>query len=623
MPASRTFEPLESRRLLAAGDIDPTFGDGGAVPLDFVPRLVVPLADGQVILVDDNDDPDEINRLLRRNADDDMTLDTTFGTQGIVSLAPSIIEDINAAIILKDGKILLGGSRTDGNGAFGVLVRLTADGQLDTTFGDNGVASYPAALDAPLRLYLIQSLAEAPDGKIVFTGFIEGTGKVDRVNADGSPDPTFTPYRYDIQDENQVYVQSTGKVLLGGLFRKHPRAAGEEDDFFSLARLNTDGSLDTTFGQSGFIPGEFFNFRGSGVAQRSRFRVLPDDRILQAGTENRLAVLKRLTVDGQLDSTFGTNGVTTLDFGGEGIEYPTALGFDSADIVITPAGDIIVNNGRLARFSADGAWDESFGRLIMNNYGLVPQADGDLVMVNENLGPGTVGPQFVRLQGADGGPDGRITFSAGLVTIAASQAGETMSAMIGADEMDDVITVAVWSTTIGRVYDAAEVDRVTILGGGGNDLIIAKVGTRIRSSLSGGDGSDTIVGGRGEESISGNAGWDKLYGEGGNDRVAGNGGRDEVRGQDADDRLYGGDLGDWIVGGAGNDTLRGEAGDDFLYADGGGSDFMHGDAGDDIFNARDDAGDDTLFGDAGSDGAFLDDDDDRTSIESLLSQRPG
>jgi uncharacterized delta-60 repeat protein len=610
------LESLEPRRLFAAGDIDPTFGTGGAIDLPNDPDIVVPLAGEKILSLQ------SINNTLSRLNTTDFSTDNTFGTQGSITIAPSLIETVNDIIVLKNGKILVGGRRSNSTGVFGVLVRFNDDGQLDTSFGTNGVATFTPASDAPLKNYNIEHLAEQADGKIVFNGFIEGRGQVQRANADGSLDTSFTPFSYDIQSNNiELQLQSGGKIILGGLFRKSVRGPGDQDKFFSLARLNTNGTLDTTFGdggEPGYVAGRFQVIKGRGTPEARAFLVLADDRILQAGSNGALGTLSRRDASGAIDATFGTNGTTSVDFGlgttGSG------AGFENGEITLTPSGQIVVHSSKMARFSADGIWDQSFGRVIISTTAraILPQANGDLLQINHDhfVNNQFIG-QVVRLQGSNGGPAGRISLDNGVVTVVGSDDGESIDANVGTrgDGNDDVISITINSTELGRVYDVADVTNVNISAAGGRDIVFARVGTVIRSSISGGDGNDILTGGTGEESISGNAGKDDISGGGGNDRLAGNGGRDKIQGNDGDDRLFGGASGDWLAGQDGNDQLFGEGGLDRL--DGGlGADVLHGNAGDDLITAADgSAAVDSLFGDGGHDTGFADDSDLLTSIE--------
>ena len=140
-------------------------------------------------------------------------------------------------------------------------------------------------------------------------------------------------------------------------------------------------------------------------------------------------------------------------------------------------------------------------------------------------------------------------------------------------------------------YDSAEIERINIMCGAGDDKVTdsTSINTYIfgdvgNDTLQGGSGNDTLtgaggknllMGGDGDDRLNGSGGHDVEFGEGGNDRLYGNGGDDSLDGGGNVDRLFGGDGNDVLVGGSGNDKLMGEAGNDTLSG-GKGSDLLDG-----------------------------------------------
>lgn len=115
-----------------------------------------------------------------------------------------------------------------------------------------------------------------------------------------------------------------------------------------------------------------------------------------------------------------------------------------------------------------------------------------------------------------------------------------------------------------RRFPRGYVMALSASGLGGNDRI-DHFGP-VPTTLSGGDGDDTIIGGALADAISGGPGDDRLYGEGGNDNLVGGGGRDQLVGGDGDDQLNGGPGADRLYGNAGNDSLNGGSiGRDYLF----------------------------------------------------------
>ncbi len=141
---------------------------------------------------------------------------------------------VNAISLQPDGKILVGGGFLLFGGAGTVtLARLNADGSTDSAFTDNStLANLPG----------VTSMALLADDKILISGF-HGQGSlvnVQRVNADGTLDPSFHP-----AVDNQVFsmaVTPAGKILIGGYFTQ---VNGLPHAY--LARLNADGSTDASF----------------------------------------------------------------------------------------------------------------------------------------------------------------------------------------------------------------------------------------------------------------------------------------------------------------------------------------------------------------------------------------
>jgi uncharacterized delta-60 repeat protein len=183
-------------------------------------------------------------------------LDTTFGKSGMVLLPPGIdaFGDqlsgvVGGATLLSNGDIVAGGQ-------FG-LARILPSGALDTTFGAGGISPAPLGNDA-------MALGVAPGGKYLLAGQatspVSGTSamSVTRFNANGSVDTTFGDAgvatalapNSRVQQADSVLVQPDGKILIGGeafLELSHAPEVG------TLARFNANGAVDTSFGSGGVV----------------------------------------------------------------------------------------------------------------------------------------------------------------------------------------------------------------------------------------------------------------------------------------------------------------------------------------------------------------------------------
>ncbi|MFC1597786.1 GEVED domain-containing protein, partial [Planctomycetota bacterium] len=270
--------------------------------------------------------------------------DSTYGTDGGVTASGTTL---NALAVQPDGTVVGAGYFTRGesgnNYDFRVL-RCNPDGSLDTTFGDGGVVTSDLAGESEQA----QAVGVQDDGKIVAAGM----DWVVRYNVDGVLDPTFDADGIAPPTVAEVYdlaILPDGKILV----------AGEDGSGrFALARYNSDGTPDATFGTAGMVTTDF-----PGSGERAHALALQaDGKIVLAGNGaspfSGAFLLARYQASGELDPTFGIDGKVT-----------TGLPGNASDLVIQPDGKIIVaggtgdfyNDATLVRYETDGALDTTFG----------------------------------------------------------------------------------------------------------------------------------------------------------------------------------------------------------------------------------------------------------------------
>jgi uncharacterized delta-60 repeat protein len=270
--------------------------------------------------------------VARYNADG--TADITFGSNGVVSTDFFGLEDkANAVAVQDDGSIVVGGHAgiTQSTTDF-ALVRYTATGALDPTFGIGGLVNTDMSGDfEDIRDLVIQ------DGKIVAAGAVNSRTVVARYKTSGTLDNTFgvggiiKPPINGSNAPQSVLVQNDGKIVCGG------GSLGPNGTFdFMMVRLLNTGALDGSFGNGGIV---FTDYKASSDTAMS-LALGKDGRLLLAGEANVSAVndfanrdfaLACYKTDGTLDSTFGTGGKVTTDF------------FNNYDSV---EGLVIQSNGR-------------------------------------------------------------------------------------------------------------------------------------------------------------------------------------------------------------------------------------------------------------------------------------
>ncbi|MFO0999029.1 MAG: hypothetical protein U0936_01720 [Planctomycetaceae bacterium] len=336
------------------GTLDTSFDVDGKVSVQInqfscIPFTVAMQADGKIVVAGFTYNGSNIDTAMVRLLPDG-SLDTSFGTGGKVTTAVGSGDDnANKVIIQPDGKILLGGEAMIGGQRDLAILRYEANGSLDTTFGTGGIFTRGLFGSTPDAL---KGLALQPDGKIVASGYITNSGSIWpsllRLNTNGTLDGTlngdgFTAHSFGstaVYSQN-VSVLSDGDILVGGVAFSGGR------NNFSAIRYNDNGSLDSSFDGDGLLLSAIRPYADSA----SQIFVRPDGKFYlggnsYSGTDQDFA-LARYNPNGTLDTTFGTNGVTTTSIGsGDDIASAMAVG---------PDGRIVLAGGTYSGGSSDFA----------------------------------------------------------------------------------------------------------------------------------------------------------------------------------------------------------------------------------------------------------------------------
>lgn len=359
----------------ASGDLDPTFGTSGITTTDFgnnPPRPAVGTAtaiqpDGKIVLAGRNG----VNvpavggnsEIALARYDANGTLDATFGTGGkvVVSVVPPPQVNLARGIAIQtDGKLVVAGmAGPNEQTANAVLIRFNSNGSLDTAFGTGGIVQLNVIAGAGngFRAVVIQ-----PNGKIVAVGAAGPNGLVARFNTNGSLDTTFggggtgwvSPLLLNGSHFFDVELDASGRINTGGFVIN-----GAQDDFLA-ARYTTAGIPDTTFDFDGY------SVVSAGTLNELAFSTALDSsgRLLLTGIANATNPFGtlgdgdfgtvRLNINGAPDTTFGAGGVV--------ITSVTSLLVDEArSMVIQPDGKIVLTglSGEATPFPLDptnGKW---------------------------------------------------------------------------------------------------------------------------------------------------------------------------------------------------------------------------------------------------------------------------
>ena len=324
-------------------------------------------------------------------------LDKTFNGTGKQLIKNAFC---NVVKVQQDGKIAIGGSVAIGSTtAFG-LWRLNSDGTLDNTFGVNG---YQEVKFGGYVICFAMTLQN--DGKILIGGndgnFYAGNSSliIARLNTDGTLDNTFSgdgKFSFNLTKKSltckEILLQPDGKIIAAGVLDT-VRDPVFINEFYAM-RINSDGTVDGTFGNGGYTRAKATT---SDVAYSAA--LLPDGRTVMSGfsdfgSYNRASVLA-LNADGTVDNAFGTNGWVYPDFyGGSGI-FTATMAQTNGKIIL--AGVIYNTNATssigLARLNDDGTFDLTFahaGRDTFFNGGIycndaTMQNDGKIVVTGWQL----------------------------------------------------------------------------------------------------------------------------------------------------------------------------------------------------------------------------------------------
>ncbi len=398
------------------GSLDTSFSKDGKLTTDFegssYAQYVTLQSDGKIVLAG-SAATRQGPAFARVRYNIDGTLDTTFSEDGrqrdYIKLQVSNSSYISKAVQNSDKIVVLSHNRflteyhTDNNSF--TLARYHTDGRLDSTFSDDGFQTnrFPARFD------FATSMAVQRDEKIIVVGSNAraGTISIIRYQPNGHLDSTFSedgiqtisfPFAYS------VALQKDGKIIVVGGGAKD---FDDSETDFTLARFNTDGSLDSTFSGDGKQTTDFgWHDYAHAIA------IQEDGKIIVAG--NTLAVdvvaeaivteisLARYHPDGSLDKTFAEDGKQSLDFGTwyEAVSS-VVLQVDGKILLAGSSGNLYDTSLRefaLARYHTDGTLDTTFskdGKQTTDFFGskdyatsVVIQEDGKIVVAgNADLSP--------------------------------------------------------------------------------------------------------------------------------------------------------------------------------------------------------------------------------------------
>ena len=489
--------------------------------------------------------------------------DGSFANGGKLRVSFGVDPDgrAHAVALQPDGKIVAAGQAGDeatGRLDGWAVTRLHRNGSLDGSFGSAGKELIRGANGS------LADVALQPDGKIVLVGTMSADILAIRLNQDGSWDRPF-PGRAGFPESDEtataVAVRPDGKIVVAGT------AAGRG---ILVARLNANGTLDTSFGDAA-TPGHTYVGR-SASDDTTALALQPDGQIVVAALTPGPGglpdfLIERLPADGRA----GTGRFRrTIDFGA--YDSPRALSLQP-DGKIVVAGYSSAGSTPIARLTADGSLDDSFGdggkRFVGAGgdpaLGLALQADGKIVLAGQSFTPSTNRDHLVARLNSNGSPDG--SFAAGGKR--SFDLGGPDQANAVAVQPDGKIVLAGFASrdfTVVRlegdgsvVPDVSSVVPNASVGPPSGNVSVGpppRVDRPGRPALLPGACANTKRGTNRSDALTGTPAGDRLLGLGGNDRLVGLTGDDCLSGGSGNDRLTGGRGRNRYAAGAGRDTVN-------------------------------------------------------------------
>jgi uncharacterized delta-60 repeat protein len=330
-------------------------------------------------------------------------LDTEFGGDGRFFFELDYEANIYSVALNSEGKIIVAGSTTDYQDYKMLVMQINPDGSFDSSFGNNGVVSINVGQVETSKSDFAYDVAVDSNGKILLAGSSLDTAYLNmptlvRLLPTGELDASFGVNGVAtipaINGENVfdcMRIQNDGKIVAAGHYSQ-----GLLWFVLLVARFNEDGTLDESFADGGVIKSSYSNVDDEAYG----VDITPDGNIIIAGfigsqSYNYNAYITQFKPNGQVDSTFGTDGVIIEDYGQFDVAEDIKVLENGKIVVVGQTGEGPPNAYNMAvwQYNADGSPDQNFGQNgvavhPINDYnvmihGVDIQADGKIVAVGQ------------------------------------------------------------------------------------------------------------------------------------------------------------------------------------------------------------------------------------------------
>jgi uncharacterized delta-60 repeat protein len=331
-------------------------------------------------------------------------IDTNFGTNGVLMIDDLLQSDANAFFglgVQPDGGIILAGLKAnDFQDPVTTVARIDLTGALDPTFGDGGIKTIYLGLGGGD----VADMSVLADGSILVagrgdTGTADSTSFVFKLDADGDLDTTFgnngivienldPPPTWPTDRFERIAVRKNGDILLGTIG-------------LGVHQFSADGLRDMSFGVSGVAMPQDIAWASYGLAVASDGTIIFGGGTTFWSGPQDFIVGSYLADGSGLNTPFGNNGIASAEVGAENDQL-LDLVIDDQDRIVavgyTNQVGLNPNKTAVARFLPDGQLDPSFGYggiRILDGIALrdiyvtrvIPRTDGGLLLVGAANAP--------------------------------------------------------------------------------------------------------------------------------------------------------------------------------------------------------------------------------------------
>ncbi|KMQ60292.1 hypothetical protein ACM46_18995 [Chryseobacterium angstadtii] len=296
-----------------------------------------------------------------------ISKDPTFASNGVAEIPSNSIGNAYQMVQNSNGEIYFTYNVDVASGVtHGFVSKLTPNGTPDSSFGNNGTVQLSS------EPYMNQIKLQA-DGKLLVFGLLNNA-QVLRMLPNGQPDPTFgtngvSPEIYADHDDfwnSYEFILQNGKIIVHGI-----RRIGQ-NQHHAIYRLNSNGSIDQTFGSNGYVTTQ-------GKITGRTF-VLIDSQSNIISFSDNISVIEKFDSNGQPLTSFGNNGVAQISINGSPVGDVSTAMIDSSNRILFSVNGI----HDIFRINPNGTLDTTFNYDLYNELAL--NSGPDIFSINEKNG---------------------------------------------------------------------------------------------------------------------------------------------------------------------------------------------------------------------------------------------